>query len=391
MPRARDVLCPYCFSRWSTRIAAFRCLSTDANRCPRVRDEAQGRLLGIDAPMSNRVILREGRLGMAFAPKGSAVRCDCNAPTHPVCPICHAALPQLFTEARSRSMALVGTKASGKSHYVTVVLHELEHRVGPSLNGSLMLLDDHTRERMTKELLPRLYEKRVVLEGTQSATTDVRTRLPLAARLSVRSGRSTHRSNLIFFDSAGEDLQSLSVLEREARYVTQSDGVVVLIDPLQIPSVRDELAGDPDLPELTQDAGTLLSRIAALMREAHGIPAQKQIDIPLALVVSKLDAIRALLPADHPALGMSELKGFYDRRDARNVDARVRADLAEWLGRGFDNFVRENFSTVGCFAISALGETPSGGHLAHGVSPHRVEDPVLWMLDQWRGVPAKDQ
>ena len=391
MRRAHEVMCPSCFHRWSTQVAAFRCLSSDHKRCPQVPDEAQGRLRGISAPMENRVVLRKGRIGMAFAAKaGSPVHCECGSPTFQVCPTCHCRLPQLYTYSDSRSMALIGTKDSGKSHYVTVVLHELDHRVGPRLNGSLMLLDEHTRDRMTKELMPRLYKQRVVLEGTESAVTDVMTRLPLAARLSLRSGKTTHSSNLIFFDAAGEDLKSLSVLEREARYVTQSDGVIVLIDPLQIPMIRDELGNSIELPEISEDAKTMVTRFAALVREARAIPANKPIDMPLALVVSKLDALRELLPPDHPALAANELDGVYDRRDARNVDASVRSDLAAWLGAGFDQFIQQTFSKVSHFAVSALGESPTGGHLERGVSPHRVEDPILWMLDQWGGIPAKD-
>jgi hypothetical protein len=388
MARARDVLCPYCFERWSTGIAAYRCLGADEARCPKVPDEATGRLQGIAAPLENRVILREGRFGMAFAPKqGQPVRCDCGSPTYPVCPTCHSRLPQLYTDSRSRSMALIGTKASGKSHFVTVVLHELDHRVGPRMNGSLMLLDEYTRARMTHELLPRLYDQQVVLEATRSAATDVVTRLPLAARLTLGAGKATRHSNLIFFDAAGEDLQSLTTLEREARYVTQSDGVIVLVDPLQIPTIRDELQGSTELPETSQDAKTMLTRVAALMREARGIPSGKPIDVPIALVVSKLDAIRALLPENHPALMSTESNGTYDRTAAQNINDTVRADLAAWLGDGFDRFVQENYSNVGHFAVSALGSTPIGGQLSRGVSPHRVEDPVLWMLDQWDAVP----
>jgi hypothetical protein len=388
MDRARDVLCPYCFEKWSTAVAAYRCLGTDETRCPKRPDEDSGKFRGIAAPLEGRILVRRGRLGMAFTPKpGHPVRCDCGSPTYPVCPACHSRLPQLYTESHSHSMALIGTKASGKSHFVTVVLHELDHRVGPRMKGSLMLLDEYTRARMTNELLPRLYEQQVVLEATRSAVTDIATRLPLAARLSLGAGKSTRHSNLIFFDAAGEDLQSLSILEREARYVTQSDGVIVLIDPLQIPTIRDELQGSTDLPEISQDAMTMLTRVAALTREARGIPAHKPIDVPIALVVSKLDAIRSLLPENHSALASADSSIAYDRIDAQNVNDTVRADLAAWLGEGFDSFVQKNYATVGHFAVSALGSTPVGGQLSRGVSPHRVEDPVLWMLDQWDAMP----
>jgi hypothetical protein len=389
MERAHEVLCPYCFQRWSTRVGAFRCLSSDEKRCPRVPDEAHGRLNGIDPPMSNKVLVKEGKMGLAFATKpGKAVRCDCGSPTFPVCPLCHSRLPQLFASAMSRSMALIGTKASGKSHFVAVVLHELDHRVGPQLNGSLMLLDDYTRDRVTNELLPRLYRNKIVLEATQSAATEVSTSSPLAARLTIGALKDASNCNLIFFDSAGEDLQSLSVLEREARYVTQSDGLILLIDPLQIPAIRDQLDGDIELPPISTDPKTMLDRVAALIRETRSIPADKAIDMPIALAVSKLDALRGLLPETHPALRARPTGPVFDRVDARNVSDTMRSDLVGWLGEGFDRFVHQNFSNLAFFGLSALGEPPVNGKLAHGVSPHRVEDPVLWLLDRWGALPT---
>jgi Double-GTPase 2 len=392
MKRARSVLCPYCFNRWSTNVAAFRCLSTDRERCPPVPDEAQGRLLGIEAPLENRVLVRAGRLGTAFRPKpGEPIRCDCRASTYPVCPICHSRLPQLFAEADSHSLALIGTKDSGKSHYIAVVLHELDHRVGPRLDGSLMLLDEHTRTRVTTELLPRLYKEGVVLAPTQQAQlASSPVSLPLVARLSLGMGKNMRHSNLVFFDAAGEDLESLSVLEREARYVTQSDGLILLVDPLQIPAIRNEITDieERDLPALSTDPKTMLTRLTALLREARGIASDKQIEMPLAITLSKLDAIRGLLPADHPALGAIHPNGAYDRQGARNLSDTLRADLAAWLGEGFDRFVAQNFANVGYFAMSALGEAPAGGRITHGVAPYRVEEPVLWMLDRWGALPA---
>src|SRR3954452_6314124 len=99
MARPHDVLCPYCFNRWSTQVAAFRCTSRDEKRCPRVADEALGRLRSTAAPQEPRVLVRTGRFKQAFAVKpGSPVKCDCGAPTLPVCPSCHSKLPQRFSE-----------------------------------------------------------------------------------------------------------------------------------------------------------------------------------------------------------------------------------------------------------------------------------------------------
>lgn len=388
MARAKSILCPYCFTRWSTSTAAFRCTSTDETRCPREPDEQLGRLRGTAAPNEARVFERKGRLGQAFAVKpGQPVRCECAAATRPVCPSCHSNLPQRFTEADARTMALVGTRAAGKSHYIAVALHELEHRVGPKFGGSLMLLDDATRDRVQNVLMPRLYGEQGVLEATQSAASDGRVREPLVSRLALGRGGQATYSNLVFFDAAGEDLQSLGVLEREARYVTQSDGLILLLDPLQIPAVRDEFDGESELPPLSADPYTMLGRLAALMREARGIPAGKPIEVPLAIALSKSDMLRGLLPEDHPLFRAPANGRLFDAEAARNLSEQLRADVAGWLGERFDAFVKDEFPRAAYFGVSALGENPVGGRLQNGVAPQRVEDPILWMLSTWGAIP----
>lgn len=382
-------LCPYCNEPWSTTIAAFRCTSRDAQRCPREADEKLGRMRGEAAPLEARVIERKGRFGRAFAVKpGQPVRCDCGAPTRPLCPNCHCDLPQRFAEADSRSMALVGTRAAGKSNFIAVTMHELEHRVGPSFGGSLMMLDDATRDRMDNVLIPRLYGKQLVLEATGSATVNRDVRQPLVSRLTLGSGRHATHSNLVFFDAAGEDLQSQKVLEHEARYITRSHGLVLLLDPLQIPAVRDELQGAGDLPPLTADAHTMLGRIAALLRDERGVRAGEKIDVPLAIALSKVDVLRGgLLPEDHPLFRSPPHNGSFDAQAARNLSERLRADVVGWLGERFDKLVGDEFATAAYFGVSALGENPIGGRLRNGVAPHRVEDPILWMLDSWGAIP----
>jgi hypothetical protein len=355
-----------------------------------VPDEAQGRLRGIDPPLAGRVVHRQGRLGRSFAvKKGRPVRCDCGAAARPVCPNCHSDLPQRFAEAPSRSMGLIGTKAAGKSNFIAVALHELEHRIGPRFGGSLMLLDDATRNRVDKELMPKLFGEGIVLSPTQSARTDADVREPLVARLSIGTAERGSHSNLVFFDSAGEDLQSLDVLEREARYITRSHGLILLLDPLQIPAVRDELSGAVELPEEAIDAYTMLGRISGLIRETRGIAANQPIDVPLALAVSKFDALRPLLSEGHPVFSLPAHDGRFDRQMGDSVSAAVRSDLAAWLGERLDSFVKREFATTSYFGVSALGENPEGRRLPNGVSPHRVEDPILWMLDSWKALPGR--
>lgn len=389
MTRVRDILCPYCFTRWRTNVAAFRCTNGDASRCPPVPDEALGRLRGIPAPLASPVLVKQARFGKPFSVKpGHPVRCKCGAATKPVCPSCHSDLPQRFAETASQSMALIGTKAAGKSHFIAVALHELEHKVGPRFGGSLMLLDDWSRTRVQHELLPRLYGTGVVLEPSSSARVNASdVRKPLVSRLTLGRADHAHSSNLVFFDAAGEDLRSLDVLEREARYITQSDGLILLVDPLQIAAVRDELDASVALPPITEDPTTMLGRVASLLREARAIPAKRQIEVPLGLAVSKVDALRPLLPDTHPVFALPPHNGHFDRSAARTISETLRSDLAGWIGERFDNLVRTEFATYAYFGVSALGESPIDGKLRNGVAPLRIEDPVLWMLDAWKALP----
>jgi Double-GTPase 2 len=385
MGRAHDILCPFCFQQWSTSLAAFRCMSTDTGRCARVADEKLGKLHGIDPPKEAPVTECSGRLGQAFAvKKGKPVRCKvCNAATRPVCPNCHSDLPQRFAEAPSRSMALIGTRAAGKTHFIAVVLHELEHRIGPRFNGSLMALNEQTRTRIDTDFHQRLFKDGRMLAQTPSAQQSAATREPLVTRLSL-GGK---HSNLVFFDAAGEDLNHTGILEREGRYITQSDGLILLLDPLQIQAVRDDLEGSIDLPDATTDVYMMLGRLAGMLREARGIPAGKPIDVPLAIAISKVDAIRGILADNHPVFTAERHDGSFNEDVARNISELLRAEVVSWVGARLDSFLKEEFTTYSFFGVSSLGENPEGTQLRNGVSPHRVEDPILWMLHQWRALP----
>jgi hypothetical protein len=287
-------------------------------------------------------------------------------------------------------VALIGDRNAGKSHFIVTTLHEFEHRVGDRFGASLILLDDYTMQLYHGELHPRLYEQGKMLLNTQSSRAAASTvRAPLAAMLTVGQYPKLSYTNLIFFDSAGEDLGRLDVMEREARYITQADAVIMLIDPLQIPAIRNSLRG-VDLPDPSrEDQLSLLVRFAALLREARALSARAPIPMPLAITVSKLDAIRPLLDPGNPVLEASSQDRFFEWQRAKDISEFLRAEVSAWLGEGFDRFVRQNFRYSSYFGVSALGSPPRNGQLTHGVSAFRVEDPLLWLLARWGGVATR--
>ena len=80
----------------------------------------------------------------------------------------------------------------------------------------------------------------------------------------------------------------------------------------------------------------MLGRLAALMREARGIPANKPIDVPLAIALSKIDVLRGLLPRQAPGVPLPAHDGRFDATVARTISEHLRADAMGWLGERLD-------------------------------------------------------
>lgn len=49
-------------------------------------------------------------------------------------------------------------------------------------------------------------------------------------------GERPQHSVLSFFDTAGEDFNSRESVELNTRYLTNADGIILLLDPLQMPA-----------------------------------------------------------------------------------------------------------------------------------------------------------
>ena len=65
--------------------------------------------------------------------------------------------------------------------------------------------------------------------------------------------------------------------------------------------------------------------------------------------------------------------------------------LYEWNAADIDWHMRLNYSDFRYFTVSALGAEPdygTGKVASGGVWPHRVEDPVLWLLSKSGTVPS---
>ena len=321
-----------------------------------------------------------------------------------ICPVCHSRLPVHFGKVGSRLIVPVGAKEAGKTVFMTVLVHELMHQTGQQFNAAITGADDYTRQRFTSEYERPLYREAKLLPPTTAAGTH--NRAPLVFRFTTESppavlapsalaGRrgDPQRTLLSFFDTAGEDLRSQQSIEQNVRYLGAADGILLLLDPLQMRGAR-ELAKPgtrlptPDGPD---EPATVLENVTDLLLASEGKKPNKRIDKPLAIVFTKMDALLHDLKETSPLLRSPSKEAYFDERDSLEVHAEIQRLLARWEGSRIDQIAQLHYRRYRYFGVSALGETPTQDNrvAARGIRPYRVASPILWILGQFGIIPVK--
>jgi hypothetical protein len=210
--------------------------------------------------------------------------------------------------------------------------------------------------------------------------------LPLIYTLTVSGknlfGQQVPRKaiNLSFYDSAGEDLNSSDVMSNVNKYIYGADGIILLLDPLQLTRVRDQLGNSITLPQQNTETVDILERVADLIRNGRDLPSQRILKTPLAVAFSKLDALGSLIEPHYSVLAEPDHLHGFDEADSAAVSGEMEALIAQWQGEALLHQVRNHFKRYRFFALSALGCNPGPDHRIPQVIPRRVEDPFLWLL-----------
>jgi len=370
----RKELCPYCFEHFLLKDAPFRCA-----RCAPERDEVLRKRWGENRP-----------LGPVLKPRGfgaRALRCaGCGQESRDrLCPVCHSDLPASLGECRNYVFAVIGAKEAGKSHFIAVIINLIKNRLGPSLNLLLEAMNDDTIQRYKEDFFEPLFTDRRTLDGTVRARTDRKVQRPLLYSLTFTErgpfGGTAITSSVVlaFFDTAGEDLDSEDVMSTWNKYVYRSDGLILLVDPLQLPQVRAQLKDRVNLPGMNTEAAEILTRTTRLIQKGLKLGATDQIPIPIAVAFSKFDAVRPLIDDQSPLQASARHEGGFDALDFQAVQTEMMALLCAWGEQDLLNQVRGRYASSGFFGLSSLGCSPQGSEVPR-VSPRRVEDPFLWLL-----------
>lgn len=370
-------ICPFCFDPFRLRNTPFRCINPPS-RCSHEKDSIREERWGDRLP-----------LGKVIEPRGlapSGLECeDCGRKSwQRLCPSCHMELPRTLGKFPNMIFAIIGARQAGKSHYIAVLVEQLRQQVGPQLGVLLESLGDETITRYKEDFFDKVYKRGEVIEGTRSSLTSASRPLVFTLTFEGKNflGRSGIKSviSLVFFDTAGEDLDDEKVMDTVNKYIYRSDGIILLLDPLQLDPVRDQLGDSVDLPEVSTETRDILTRTTRLIERGRGLSPSKKIETPLALAFSKLDALGPILDPQLQLHADADLRDGYDQADFEAVNAEMEALLESWGQRSLVHQARTRYAHLGFFGLSALGCNPGPDKRIPSVLPQRVEDPFLWLL-----------
>lgn len=303
---------------------------------------------------------------------------------------CGRELLREYVDTGGRTVAIIGSADSGKSTWVGVMVHEFRGRVADRFPGmALDLLGEKSRIRYAEYFDQPLFHNGQTVRKTVSARATAPEPLMFSMRFQGKSRlvRSTKVTPVVtvFYDTAGEDVATAGVMDLLVSYVEAADGIILLVDPLQLPRVR-ELAGKSGSPgDKVTEQLYVINRLAELLRERTSRPATKLLTTPLAIALTKLDLLTDTFDVQSPLQQPSRHNGGYDEDDGMDVHEEVRGWLDQWYGPSFDRSVASTFATYRYFGLSALGAPPVNDNELSpmGVQPYRVEDPMLWLLNRF--------
>lgn len=383
------VPCPYCYNEVNPNALAVRCSGRAApgrTRCSELPDPARIQLFTDGTPVLPVIADSAGRQVLA---KSEATCTACGAVSAiRVCPDCHSRMPRSF-DASSPLFGLVGVRGSGKTVMLAVLQKELYSTIARRFDASIDSPGGKSGLAGQLETLLRGMEddKGVLPEQTKRHETGMTIPAVFEWRFSKKAmgGRVSRDVSTIFsfYDSAGEDLATEDRALGQ-HYLAATSGVILLLDPFGFPGNRDRAINrGVDAESLATSPDTVLRALTTVLQTAEKTKKNKKIKQPVAVVVSKIDAFFDDIPSDHPMRkASSKLRHFDDAESLSNHD-HIASMIDQWGGDALLRLLDNNYEKYRLFGASALGAEPEYGSQrvnARGILPHRVADPLLWLM-----------
>jgi len=268
-------------------------------------------------------------------------------------------------------IALAGGPTAGKTIFLRQATCQLQMTF-EELPGSKVYIESKEQRREYAYDLERLDRGQVV----EKTSGDVRQAFGLTLSLSKERGYL-----LYLFDAPGEQYTVLEQLGRKQAF-QDMQGIILLVDPFSLPALAD-YAQLLDV-QLQPSQAPFQRVVDVLIQTVNLMLVQKptdQCEVPLAIVLSKVDA----LPVDDFAY----LKGLNRDTVDDAFHAHCRQALDKLGARYSLHALERKFSRVQYFACTGLGRMPNPRD-TRPFRPVGVTAPFLWLLglDDIAATPA---
>lgn len=391
---AKTAPCPYCYAMIEPAKPSYRCSGIPAPGKPACQPEEDAQ---------RRTLLDDARpVRMSFTPngeKGSDGRPLCPACKGPtgtrVCPNCHSVLPTDFT-SESPLFGMIGVRGSGKTVMLTVLSKELQTTVARRLDAVIDPVGDSPLLR-TLDNKRREFDTGSAVLPAQTATGRAATRDPAVFSLELNTKNAIGLTRPVatvfsFLDTAGESLGT-SDSARDVHYLAATSGVVLLLNPFAFEANKATALARGVVPgDLDTEPRVVLRNITEVLRENEHLKPKKKIKKPVAVVLAMIDAFFDEVGPDSPIRRPSPREPWFDEAEADEVHEYVAGLIAKWGGDDILRHLEQNYETYRFFVASALGAEPdyrTRTTSSRGIQPHRVSEPLLWMMSRRNLVTAK--
>ena len=316
-----------------------------------------------------------------------------------VCPECHNPLPIGYGKCPVKFTSVIGISGSGKTVYLSQLLKNMKDYAA-KVNLSATVNNIEVRRFLNANRVEAGYR-------VPGSTPKNRFQQPIFYELSMsKSDNSRVTNTLVMYDVAGELFKDGLNREVEmfAPFIRHSDGIVVLIDPMQFVNVASTQAENPGLAE----PQTVLDAIHSILVNDPTLKGAT----PMAVCISKVDTpeVQAVIKDELRGSLLSDIEGIPNNGDGaiyrpqfnatvynplskqlREFFSRNATSLATYLYSNYEDFNYFAFTALGCAVKEGVAENGEVYRYPEGpVLPKRIEEPILWLFHRFQYIGTNE-
>ncbi|MGE0129080.1 MAG: hypothetical protein AB7U82_13460 [Blastocatellales bacterium] len=373
----KEIICPRCFNQFPVGEMLFTFYREGAGSSGGGDESRPGHYTWIDR--------------MRGRPPQPPTNAQGQRLTRKLCPRCEQELPVTAGAQESLVIGMIGAKFSGKSHYVASLIKQLQERVCADMQAALIPMNEETLDRYQQEFYNPLFKNGLELPATAGAPPPLIYDLTLDGRL---WGEERNRAiTLALYDTAGENFDKADKVQQMVEYLRHASGIIFLVDPLQVPAVREAIPPSIALPNQDQAAAPkdAISRVIVELEKGRVVTEAAPLPTPVAVALTKCDVLRDQELIATNRLWSTEARhvGYFDQHLNEDTTGMMGEYVQRWSPEVY-SIVRQRFSRHAFFGVSATGcSSDKQTRRYKYISPWRVEDPLLWLLAELGVIPVR--